>query len=757
MKNILTILLTLVFVTGNLLAHTASQPQGSGSQIDPYQIATLENLYWLSKNCSLENDSLYFIQTADIDASDTKNWDSNNGFSPIGDDDDYSIYYNGKGHTINNLYIRHNSDYYLGLFGTISNSKIDSLGILYCNISNGYEMGGLAGSVSNTIISNCFSSGNLTGVRSGGLIGIASNSQISNCYSSGNLTGGLNGGLIGEAKETDIINCYSTGDLSGGIGGLVGTITGCNISNCFSTGNISGSSYCGGLIGDANSSYIFGCYCSGSISGDSYLGGLIGYLKNSSIENCYCTGRVFGDFTNVGGLIGDNYSSPITHCYCSGEVYAPFKSTGSFIGDNSSDSIAYSYYNKETSNQENSNGRDSYSQTVTGLTTLQMKNAINFIEWNFDSIWNIRSDSTYPAIRQSNNAPFAFADTTTGSLSSLLGNDYDYETNQNNLLLKIDSIFLLTTDITFMQDPTFLLNGDSIKIIYRVGELRIKQNDTLWGNTATSYLKINNSIPELSYDTINAKEDSILTFSLDTMAFDSDMDALSLDVTDSTSHGILSLSNKTLTYQPDTNFYGIDSLKIRISDQLSVSEDWIYIKVKSINDKPVAQDTTITTITDSIISISVNASDIDGNIVSIAIANEPNNGTVAVSGTSITYTPTTEFSGNDTINWYAVDDSNAMSSTATIYITIVKKEETGINEPGSDEIILFPNPTTNNFQIKGFENTAIFYIYSCTGQLVKTSTTSDRAVINISSLNSGTYVVKIITNDIVVTKKLNKQ
>ena len=62
---------------------TASTPLGSGSSSDPYQIASLANLRWLSETSSAWAST--FVQTKDIDASETKGWNDSLGFSPIGD------------------------------------------------------------------------------------------------------------------------------------------------------------------------------------------------------------------------------------------------------------------------------------------------------------------------------------------------------------------------------------------------------------------------------------------------------------------------------------------------------------------------------------------------------------------------------------------------------------------------------------------------------------------------------------------------
>ncbi|MFW5978867.1 MAG: hypothetical protein ACOCQ8_02025, partial [Bacteroidia bacterium] len=64
-------------------AQTATEPSGgNGTESAPYQIENLENLYWLSQNSSFWD--AHYIQTADIDASETENWYSGEGFPPIG-------------------------------------------------------------------------------------------------------------------------------------------------------------------------------------------------------------------------------------------------------------------------------------------------------------------------------------------------------------------------------------------------------------------------------------------------------------------------------------------------------------------------------------------------------------------------------------------------------------------------------------------------------------------------------------------------
>jgi hypothetical protein len=133
------------------------------------------------------------------------------------------------------------------------------------------------------------------------------------------------------------------------------------------------------------------------------------------------------------------------------------------------------------------------------LSTAEMKRPSHFAAWDLNTVWKIRSDSTYPGLRGIDNPPFAFADTITANrsfrLSRLLNNDCDVETGRKNLILRLQTASAGTTDsTTIFTFPTSSANGDTVKIKYRVGEVR--SSDTLWGTTATSIviLDVNSAV-----------------------------------------------------------------------------------------------------------------------------------------------------------------------------------------------------------------------------------------------------------------------
>ncbi|MDD4961525.1 MAG: GLUG motif-containing protein, partial [Candidatus Marinimicrobia bacterium] len=249
LKKSLILGIVLSICVGFLFAQTAVAPSaGDGSEGNPYQIATLANLRWLSENSDKWASGICFIQTADIDASETQYWNDGVGFSPIGNSDTkFEGNYNGSGHTISGLFINRPDESYIGLFGYTSGSEIKNLGISDVNITCNESSGSLVGYNSSSSIIKCYSKGNISGKGSfvGGLVGSNSNSTISGSYSTGNVTSEsfTIGGLIGyNSNFSNIEYCFSSCNVTGRstIGGLIGSNNSSTVNNSYSFGNATG-------------------------------------------------------------------------------------------------------------------------------------------------------------------------------------------------------------------------------------------------------------------------------------------------------------------------------------------------------------------------------------------------------------------------------------------------------------------------------------------------------------------------------------
>jgi hypothetical protein len=283
-------------------------PQGSGTTADPYQIATLNDLRWLSENSCIWDSC--FIQTANIDATVTNTWNSGAGFSPIGNfTTQFTGTYNGSDYTIDGLFINRPSADYIGLFGYVSGTMIDSLGLSNVDITGQWSVGGLVGLNFNSSVSNSYSTGAVSGTTTvGGFVGWNSNSSVSNSYFTGSVSAGNSnvGGLVGDNLSSSVSYSYSTGLVSGpfAVGGLVGYNTDYSlVSNSYSSVSVTGTNYIGGLVGDnVNESNVFNSYSTGSVSGTgAYVGGLVGENDFSYTTNSFWDTQTSSMATSSGG------------------------------------------------------------------------------------------------------------------------------------------------------------------------------------------------------------------------------------------------------------------------------------------------------------------------------------------------------------------------------------------------------------------------------------------------------------------------
>ena len=260
------------------------QPEGSGTADDPYKIANLNNLYWLSQQSTGDAWSKHYIQTAEnIDATAVASLDGGKGFTPIGNlATKFTGTYNGQGHTISNLFINRPETDYVGLFGYVhgENAKIENFGLIGVNITGKNYVGGLVG---------------------------RNNGEITNSYLQGSVNGNNEiGGLVGHN--------YGTG----------------TISNSYSTGSVTGQNSVGGLVGiNIMSGTITNSYSQGSVTGNASVGGLVGYNEFGIITNSYSQGSVTGTNNNVGGLVGTNVvGGIITNSFWDTEIYP----TNNYVG-----------------------------------------------------------------------------------------------------------------------------------------------------------------------------------------------------------------------------------------------------------------------------------------------------------------------------------------------------------------------------------------------------------------------------------------
>ncbi len=188
---------------------------GDGSESDPYQVATVEQLQ------EVEGGD-YYIQVENIDAS---GFD----FSPIGV---FSGDYDGDGHIISNLSIASDAPAQIGLFGELAGGEVRNLGIQGIEIDEpeAENVGAIAGLFAAGLIENVFVTGDISGeLLTGGIAGNVIGGTLEDVYTqvTVNGEGPQIGGIAGRmGVDGELHRAYSVSDVSGA--DLYGIIIGNN-------------------------------------------------------------------------------------------------------------------------------------------------------------------------------------------------------------------------------------------------------------------------------------------------------------------------------------------------------------------------------------------------------------------------------------------------------------------------------------------------------------------------------------------------
>jgi hypothetical protein len=180
---------------------------------------------------------------------------------------------------------------------------------------------------------------------------------------------------------------------------------------------------------------------------------------------------------------------------------------------------------------------------------------------------------------------------------------------------------------------------------------------------------VTNQAPVASNASLTVNEDTSLNLVL--QGTDTNGDALTYSIVNSPTRGQLTGVAPNLTYTPAPNDYGTDSLTFVVNDgQVTSAVATVLITILPVNDSPMAIAKTVTTAQNSSVTITLDGSDPEGDLLTGLIVTAPTNGAASVTGRQILYTPGLNYSGDDQIT-FRLNDGGASSADATISITVV--------------------------------------------------------------------------------------
>lgn|GEM_PF-1384954 len=384
MKRVLSILTAIILMIGTFplqaLADTDAAMQGDGSASYPYIVMTLEQLN------SVRNDlTAQYRLGADIDASETVDWNGGNGFEPIGGNgssaSQFTGVFEGAGHVIRNLTVNRPATDLVGLFGIVGPGGIvRDVGLEGGSVTGKLNTGGLAGR-------------NLGEVASSFVTGSVSSSE------------GVVGGLVGYSGIGSTVNAsYASGAVDGPVyvGGLVGRNDGA-IRESHASGTVSGIDIVGGLAGGNEGGQISQSYAAGTVNGSgNNAGGLVGYNLSGIVTRSYAIGDVNGQI-NVGGLAGNTDFGGISESYATGSVNGQVRA-GGLVGQNNGGELTDSFWDRETTLQNsacgyNNEGYPGTTCTATALTVAEALTQSSYAAWDFTNVWFMIDGATRPFLR----------------------------------------------------------------------------------------------------------------------------------------------------------------------------------------------------------------------------------------------------------------------------------------------------------------------------------------------------------------------
>ncbi|WP_169727527.1 Ig-like domain-containing protein [Granulosicoccus antarcticus] len=228
-------------------------------------------------------------------------------------------------------------------------------------------------------------------------------------------------------------------------------------------------------------------------------------------------------------------------------------------------------------------------------------------------------------------------------------------------------------------------------------------------NETTVFITVTgiNDQPVALDDSATTDEDSSVV--IDILANDIDIedgvtDPGTVSIVNQPSDGSLTIDASTgeVTYTPDSDFSGSDTFTYLVKDSGLLSPEeppidsnmaTVTVTVNAVNDAPLAGADNVTMLEDNeplVINVLGNDIDVDGTLdISSVSTGAATNGSISVDSVTgrVTYTPATDFFGNDSFTYTVNDNQGLVSNTATVTIGVMAFNDSPIADDQSVDVI----------------------------------------------------------------------
>ncbi|MEC8444326.1 MAG: Ig-like domain-containing protein [Pseudomonadota bacterium] len=199
--------------------------------------------------------------------------------------------------------------------------------------------------------------------------------------------------------------------------------------------------------------------------------------------------------------------------------------------------------------------------------------------------------------------------------------------------------------------------------------------------------------------TLNTNEDTTATLQLS--ATDSDGDSLTWSISSGASKGGVAVDAAGLvTYVPAADENGSDAFEVSVFDGTETATIAVSVDIAEVNDLPVineGSEVTLTVNEDEFGNITLTATDVDGDTLTWSVQTGAVNGIVTQTGSEFSYTPSVDFSGDDSFI-VQVSDGTA-SGTSTVNVTVVAVNDAPV-------VTSSANTSATQYQVYAYDVTA---------------------------------------------------
>ena len=131
------------------------------------------------------------------------------------------------------------------------------------------------------------------------------------------------------------------------------------------------------------------------------------------------------------------------------------------------------------------------------------------------------------------------------------------------------------------------------------------------------------------------------------------------------------LDGSDVSFSAPANYNGSEVFNVSVSDGTVSDSQSFTVTVNAVNDAPVANATSSTTVEDQSVVVTLSGSDVDGDNLTFSLDSDAANGSVVIDGSFATYTPNANYFGDDSFTFSVSDGLESSSASVSVSVSAV--------------------------------------------------------------------------------------